>query len=157
VALGIVVVFAFLTFRGVAELEVQELGDEQGGQGQSAAEVFQVVVLVGAGILAISVIRAVVSVGSASQAITRFERPYRALRAAEKRWHQQALAEWEDAVRRHQAAVAQAQHQEATGPRWFPVHPASDPTRIDVVGGDPRGHGWASLLVTLGTSVLAGG
>ncbi|MYT11153.1 MULTISPECIES: hypothetical protein [unclassified Streptomyces] len=37
--------------------------------------------------------------------------------------------------------------------RWFPVHLASRPRRIDVYGG--TADGWASLLVTLGASLLA--
>src|SRR5438067_415933 len=39
---------------------------------------------------------------------------------------------------------------------WHPVPPAAAPTRIAVLGGEPHRHGWASLLVTLGTSVLGG-
>jgi hypothetical protein len=35
------------------------------------------------------------------------------------------------------------------------VRPAGEPLRVDVIGDDSRRHGWASLLVTFGTSILA--
>jgi hypothetical protein len=55
------------------------------------------------------------------------------------------------------ASSARDERWRAGGPRWSPVGPAPDASRIDVVGGDARRRGWASLLVTFGTSVLAGG
>ena len=155
IAFGIVLVVAFLAFQGVAEQNLRELQQQQ-EEAENASDVYQVVILVAGGLLAISLVRAALRVGSANRALRAFEQPYLAFRSSERQRHQQALADWEDAVRRHQAAVARATRP-AGGPRWFPVRPASDPTRIDVVGGDSRRHGWAGLLVTLGTSVLAGG
>lgn len=38
---------------------------------------------------------------------------------------------------------------------WFPLHLLHAPGRVDVFGG--TGHGWASLVATLGSSLLAGG
>lgn len=149
-AFSMLLVFAFLAFREAIEQEVLGLGED-------AASVFQVAILVGGGLLAIGVVRGVTRVTSASRAIQAFEQPYRALRTSEWQRYEQALAEWQAAVARHQAIVADHPRRRPDGPLWYPVRPAAEPTRVDVVGGDPRRHGWASLLVTLGSSLLAGG
>jgi hypothetical protein len=150
-------VVAFAALAGQAS---ESTTDDFGGtpdQSQSVSDAVPIVGLVGAGILLIVVLRAMSGVASASRAIAAFEQPYLAFRSAEQQRHQQALAQWDAAVHQHQAAVAQAEWHRSHGPLWYPVHPVSQPTRIDVVGGDPRRHGWASLVTTLGTSVLAGG
>ncbi|MGH9153902.1 MAG: hypothetical protein ACRD03_16270 [Acidimicrobiales bacterium] len=154
IALSVVVVGGFLAFKPAIEEQVLHI-EGQEDIGESATDLYQLVALVGAGLIAIILFRGLTQVASAGRAIARFEQPYRTLLAAEKQRHQQALAEWQAAVRRHHDAADRAQRQWADGPRWFPVYPASEPTRIDIVGGDSRRNGWASLLVTLGTSVLA--
>ncbi|GAA1501115.1 hypothetical protein GCM10009827_009210 [Dactylosporangium maewongense] len=82
-----------------------------------------------------------------------FEAPFRRARRLERQRYETAAAEWNDAIRRRDERV----HARRDGPEWIPVLPEVPPARTDVIGGDPRRHGWASLLVTLGTSVLAGG
>lgn len=108
-------------------------------------------------LIAFSTLRAAGAVASASRALHNFERPYLAFRAEEQARHQQAAAEWDRVVREHQQAVQQSKAKRPTGPLWYPVGPASEPSRVDVLGGDPQRHGWASLLVTAGASVLAAG
>ncbi len=141
----IVVAFAFVVYRLAIMSQVQAYGS-------SATQVYTVVVVVVAAILFISLLRAIGRVAYAGRAIREFEQPYQQLRGAEKRRHEQAVAEWEAAAGRHQARAAAVP--DPDGPLWFPVRPASDPSRVDVFGGDPNRHGWASLLVTVGTSVL---
>lgn len=111
-------------------------------------------VLVLFGILAL---RALYRVWVAARRIRDFQRPYRQYLAAERHRYQQARAQWEQAAQQYQAQLAQARTQRASGPLWYPVLPAADPLRVDVLGGDPRRNGWASLLITLGTSALATG
>jgi hypothetical protein len=152
-AFTVVLVFAFVTFQVVIEQNVTDLGE-------SAQKVYGVVIIVAGLILVIGVLRALGAVRQASRGIRNFEQPYRTLRAAERMRHEQALREWDGTVRRHQQETAEANQaaaRRAAGPLWYPVHPVSEPTRVDVFGGDPRRHGWASILVTLGSSVLAGG
>ncbi|MGH3646299.1 MAG: hypothetical protein ACRDTM_03850 [Micromonosporaceae bacterium] len=146
IAFAVLVFFGFATYGLVIE--------------DVAGEMYGIVVLVALALLAISLIRAIAAVRYASRNIQRFEQPYQAFRAAEQQRHQQALAQWEQAARLHamQAAeAARAAQRLASGPQWYPVAPVSEPTRVDVFGGDPYRHGWASLLVTLGTSVLPRG
>ncbi|WP_432145970.1 hypothetical protein [Streptomyces sp. bgisy084] len=70
------------------------------------------------------------------------------LRAA----HEAAFERWKTDVLTHEAAE-RLRVDEAL--RWFPVHLASRPRRVDVYGG--TADGWAALLVTLGGSLLANG
>ena len=149
VACTMIIVVAFASYQLVIEENVSSYGS-------SALEVYGVVLLVAAAVLGIGLVRAVAAVAGANRAIRDFELPYRRLRVDEQQRHQRALAEWQEAVRRHHSAAVPANLQH-TGPLWYPVYPASEPTRVDVLGGDPRRHGWASLLVTLGASVLSGG
>lgn len=157
IAFAVVLVFAAGTFYGLAQQRLDEVGQEQ-EDAQQVTELLPVVALVAGGLLAISVLRALGRVRSASAALHRFEGPYKAQRAAERDRYERAVAEWDGARRAHEAAVARAKgwSPAAAGLQWHPVHPASDPMRIDVVGGDYRRHGWAGLLVTLGTSVMSG-
>jgi len=153
-AFTVVAAFAFTTYQLVIEQNVDQLG------GNSAHSVYKVVLIVIAGLFALGVLRAVAGVRYANRNIRGFEQPYLITRAAEQDRHREALRHWEDAVRRHTedaATAARAAAQRANGPLWYPVHPAPDPTRVDVFGGDPRRHGWASLLVTFGTALLAAG
>jgi hypothetical protein len=46
---------------------------------------------------------------------------------------------------------------ERNGPRWYPVRPVGEPVRVDVLGGDPRRHGWASFVATVGTAAIQAG
>jgi len=152
-AFTVVAAFAFTTYQLVIEAQVGEYGS-------SAHQVYQVVLIVLAGLLALSVLRAIAGVRFANRNIRNFEQPYLTLRAAEQDRHGQALRQWDETQRRHaanSAAAARAAAEAAKGPQWLPVYPASEPTRVDVFGGDPRRHGWASLLVTFGASLLAAG
>ena len=152
-ALTVIAVFAFTTYQLVIQREVAQYG-------RSASQVYQVALIVIAALLGISVIRAIGGIRIAVRNIRNFEQPYLAARATERQRYQEAVARWEQTNREHADAAAQsarAAAQRANGPLWYPVHPASEPTRVDVFGGDPRRHGWASLLVTLGTALLAGG
>jgi hypothetical protein len=130
---------------------ISDLLDEGNGQ------MYGLIGLVVVALVGISVLRAVIAIGTASRSITNFEQPYQAMRAAERQRHEQALAEWERAVRAHQQAVAEARTVPANEPLWYPVFPASPPGRVDILGGDTQRHGWASLLTTLGAAELAAG
>lgn len=154
VAFLVVAVSAFTTYQFVIEADVARYG------GDSATRVYQVVLLVVAAMLVLGVLRATAGVRAAGRAIRLFEQPYLALRSTEQERHRRALRDWETAVREHQARseeAARTARELVDGPLWYPVAPASEPTRVDVLGGDPRRHGWASLLATLGSAVLAGG
>jgi hypothetical protein len=149
----VVAAFAFTTYQLVIEQEVDRFGD-------SAHQVYTVVLLVVAALLTFGVIRAVAGVRFANRAIRDFEQPYLALRTAEQDRHRQAVSQWEQTMRQHAAdaeAAARVAAAAANGPQWYPVRPVAEPTRVDVFGGDPRRHGWASLLVTFGSSLLAAG
>jgi len=152
-AFTIVVVGAFLAYRSGFEDEITAFGN-------AAQRVYLVAVGAIALILVVGLIRGIVTVFRASRAIHCSEQPAAALRDAEKERHRLAVKKWEEAVREHERQVREADEsasRAALGPLWYPVHPASDPLRIDVFGGDPRRFGWASLVVTLGTSLLAAG
>lgn len=149
VAFTVVAVFAFTTYQLAIEESVSDYGS-------SATEVYGVALIVVAGLLVLGLVRAAGAVAAANRDIRAFEQPYRTLREAEQQRHRQALAEWQAALQRHNAATVAASRPR-NGPLWYPVHPASEPTRVDVLGGDPRRHGWASLLVTLGASALSAG
>jgi hypothetical protein len=126
----------------------------------SARQVVQVAAYLACGLLVLAVLRAASGVGRAGRAIRAFEQPYKTLLAGERQRHDRAVAEWDAAVRRHQAettALARAAAERANGPQWYPVPATSQPTRVDVFGGDPRRNGWASLLVTFGTSIIGAG
>lgn len=146
-ALAVIAAVAFTAYQLVIERQVDQLGG-------SAREVYRVVLLVATELLALSVIRAVGGVRFANR---NFEQPYLTMRATEQQRHRQALQQWEQVVRQHAAEAARAAAAAANGPLWYPVYPASEPTRVDVFGGDPRRHGWASLLVTFGASLLSAG
>lgn len=153
VAFIVVAGFAFASFRLAIQQKVSQ-------QGSSAQQIYWVVLAVVAAVLVVGLLRALGGVRRATAAIRSFEQPYRVLRDAERRRHEQALHDWDVAVRRSQeeaAGAARLAAQRANGPLWFPVRPASQPARVDVLGGDPWRHGWASLLVTFGASVLAAG
>ncbi|MBF9130315.1 hypothetical protein I0C86_15320 [Plantactinospora sp. S1510] len=152
-AFAVVAAFAFTTYQLVIEQQVGEFGD-------SARQVYKVTLIVVAALLALGVIRAVGGVRYANRNIHNFEQPYLVLRAAEQERHRQALQSWERVSRQHTSdaeSTARAAAAAASGPRWYPVYPASEPIRVDVFGGDPRRLGWASLLVTAGASLLSAG
>lgn len=66
--------------------------------------------------------------------------------------YERQLAQWKDRVARHDAAE---RRRYAAADRWFPLTARSRPERIDVFGG--TSDGWASLLATMGCSLLADG
>jgi hypothetical protein len=66
--------------------------------------------------------------------------------------HQHDLREWKSRVAAHDAAETARR---AAALLWHPLEFRSGPTRIDVFGG--TGDGWASLLATLGTSLVPSG
>jgi hypothetical protein len=86
-----------------------------------------------------------------------FERPYRQMREIERRRHEQAVSAWQRAAHDHAVSRAEARAHHESAALWHPVGPAGPAVRVDAVGGDPHRHGWASLLVTAGTSALAAG
>lgn len=152
VAFAVVVGVSFTAYQVTIEQSVDQ-------QGTEARQVYGAVVLVVGALLAISIVRAMMAIGTASQNITRFEQPYLTYRAAEHARYQHAVRSWEQARQSYATQVAhaaQAAAAYANGPQWYPVAPAAAPTRVDVLGGDPRRNGWASLLATMGTSVLGG-
>jgi hypothetical protein len=63
-----------------------------------------------------------------------------------------AKRRWDEQIARHDAAE---RHRYATDPLLFPLSPASTASRVDVVGGTSAG--WAAMLATMGSSVLATG
>ncbi|NBH04803.1 hypothetical protein, partial [Amycolatopsis sp. SID8362] len=116
-ALLVVAAFAFTTYQLVIERQVSRYGS-------AAHQVYTVVLLVIAGLLALSVIRAVAGVRFAGRNIRNFEQPYRALCSSEQARYRQAVAAWEQVVRQHAAAAAEATREAAAaanGPQWFPV------------------------------------
>ncbi len=146
IAFAVLVGFGFVTYGVMIE--------------DAVGEMYGIIVLVALALLAFNLLRAFAAVRYASRNIERFEQPYQAFRAAEQQRHRQALQQWEQAAHLHAAQAAEANRARqrlANGPQWYPVAPTSEPTRVDVFGGDPYRHGWASLLVTLGTSVLPRG
>ncbi|ACQ79511.1 conserved hypothetical protein [Beutenbergia cavernae DSM 12333] len=153
IVLAAVLLAAYSAYRFSIESEVDGLGGQ-------AAQVYDVVLIAAGALLAISITRAAVGLVSASRELGRASQPYRAARAAELVRHRQAQADWQETARDHQARAAAL-----TAPRaaragdalWFPVAPRTPPVRVDVVGGDPLRHGWASLLVTLGASLVSEG
>lgn len=153
VAFAVVVVAAALIYR-FAIVEVLDQLDEQ------AQLVIWIVLAVIGVVVLLGILRAIGAIGRATAELQRFVQPYKQMQAAQREQHARATRDWEAAAHRHQAEAAQAQRlaeQRASGAQWFPVRPRSQPTRVDVFGGDPRRHGWASLLVTMGSSVLASG
>jgi len=64
----------------------------------------------------------------------------------------QAYTSWQQRVAEHDRREAQ---RVAAAMRWYPVQLTSRPARIDVFGGTEDG--WASLLVTVGSTQLAAG
>lgn len=66
--------------------------------------------------------------------------------------YQQEVAAWRERVARHDRAEG---HRYTTALRWYPLTPWSGAERIDVFGG--TADGWASLLATLGSSMLRRG
>jgi hypothetical protein len=144
---------AFTAYQLIIEQQVA-------GLGSSAGQVYRVVLVVVAALFALSVLRAIGGGRLANRNIHNFEQPYLTMRAAEQQRFDLALRQWEQTKQQHAAAAAEAARAAAllaNGPRWFPVHPASEPTRVDVFGGDPHRHGWASLLVLFGSSLHAVG
>lgn len=149
----VVVVAAAASFRSAIEQRIST-------QGSSAQRIFWVVLIVIAVLLVLGLLRALGGVRRATKAIRRFEQPYRTLRDAERQRHEEALRHWDEAVRLNREEAAEAERlaaEKASGPLWFPVSPQAQPARVDVIGGDPWRHGWASLLVTFGASLLAAG
>ncbi|MGE3620499.1 MAG: hypothetical protein AB7L84_08555, partial [Acidimicrobiia bacterium] len=151
-ALTAVVAFAVLRFQGDLDRELEGTEDATRDVVTAALVVVGLVAVVG-------LVRAVARLRRAGREVRDFEEPYERLLVAERARHAEAVAAW-DAARSGPAAGVEPPAGEARttrGPLWYPVGPLADPTRIDVLGGDHRRHGWASLLVTVGTGALAAG
>ena len=88
-------------------------------------------------------------------ALYRVSSPLRRIDAERNaRWQELLMyqAKWDDAIAHHDAA----EHWRVqTTPLLFPFGPSGQSSRVDVFGGTSAG--WASLLATMGSSVLAGG
>ena len=149
IGLVAVLVVAYTAFQLRIEDQVADLD-------QAAPKVYQAVLVVVGLAVVVSLLRAFGAVMFAARRLREFDQPFQATRQEQRQRYEQAVAQWDAAVRTHRAAE-QSSRVRAGDPLWFPVHPASDPPRVDVLGGDPRRNGWASLLVTLGASVLARG
>lgn len=152
--LAVVAFLAFGVYQVTLESKVAQLG------GSDATEVYGYILPAAGILLVLWVFPALGAIRRASASIRAFQQPYLTLRAAEQQRHQTARREWEAATRQHQAeqhAAQQALARHLSGPLWYPVHPVSEPTRVDVFGGDPHRFGWACLLVMLGTSLLVRG
>lgn len=65
--------------------------------------------------------------------------------------HQSAVEEWHGRRQAHE----QARERQAASEQWFPLSPAAGAARVDVFGG--TGDGWASLITTVGSSLLRSG
>jgi hypothetical protein len=87
-----------------------------------------------------------------SSRINQAQHRYRALRRQLHARFDQNQAQW-----RQQASLHDAREHERFDSEmlWYPLHLLRQPGRVDVFGG--TGHGWASLIVTLGSSSLATG
>ncbi len=152
--LAVVAFLAFGVYQATVASKVAHLG------GREATKVYGYLLPAAGILMGFWVLQALGAIRRASASIRAFQQPYLALRAAEKQRHQQALRQWGTAVRQYQAeqnAAQQALARHRSGPLWYPVHPVSEPTRVDVFGGDPHRFGWACLLVMLGTSLLVRG
>lgn len=88
----------------------------------------------------------------ASNQISAAERTAGASRDLAHRSFLQATREWEAEVRRHDEAE---RRRVESAMAWFPLSLRTGPSRIDVFGG--TGDGWASLLATLGATLLQRG
>ncbi|MCK9895073.1 hypothetical protein [Frankia sp. AgB32] len=137
--------------------EIESFVAGHGHDGWQVYRAARIMLPVVVGLFLVDAVRAVIVAG---RQLRSFRRPYQQARAEQQRRHQEAVEHWEQAWRRHDGAAAahrRAVREWENGPRWHPVRPVVEPTRVDVFGGDPQRHGWASLLVTLGCSVLAAG
>lgn len=144
----------------VVALAREDLRTMAADLGEVALEVYEIVLPLLLVVLAVSVVAAIATLGRRTAAIAQFEKPYRAQMANDRKRHEEALAGWEAARRQHEEAAARLAEEQLAferGPQWFPVHPQQDPVRVDVLGGDAACRGWASLLATVGTSVVAAG
>jgi hypothetical protein len=154
---GTLAVLLFLAF-GVYQVTIESQVSQYGGL--KGMKVYSYALPAAGLLLLLWVIAALNEIRRTTADIARFRRPYLAMRAAEKERHAQALREWDEAKRRHEQQVQAARQgliRQQNGPQWYPVHPVSEPTRVDIIGGDPARYGWACLLVMFGTSLLAGG
>jgi hypothetical protein len=154
---GTLAVLLFLAF-GVYQVTIESTVSQYGGF--KGMKVYSYALPAAGILLSLWVVSALNEIRRTTTDIARFRRPYLAMRATEKERHTHALREWEEAKRRHEQQVQAARQglvRQQNGPQWYPVHPASEPTRVDIIGGDPARYGWACLLVMFGTSLLAGG
>lgn len=152
-AFSVLSVVTFTAFQDVIEEQVADYGS-------SGTQVYQASLVVVGVLLVLQTLRSMAAIGRAGRSLRAFEQPYLALRDAERERYRTALDGWERATREHAEATAAAAREaavRAAGPRWHPIAPRSEPSRVDVLGGDPHRHGWASLLVTVGSALLSGG
>lgn len=84
-----------------------------------------------------------------SNQISAAQRTAAADRASAHQRFVQATREWESEIRRHDEAE---RRRVESAMAWYPLSLRTGPSRIDVFGG--TGDGWASLLATLGATLL---
>ncbi len=153
----VLLTFVAVALYGAYQPQVEQFVAKYGSDGQQVYRAARIMVPIVVALLLLDGLRAV---RVAARRVRDFHRPYRKARAEQRQRHQEAVAHWEKTVRWHEETAAEAEEALRTwadGPQWQPVQPLSEPARVDVFGGDPHRHGWSSLLVTLGCSVLAAG
>jgi hypothetical protein len=87
-----------------------------------------------------------------AQKIKSLRTQMRAARDADYARYERAGQQWQWRVATHDE---QERVRQADALLWHPIHPQAGPSRIDVFGG--TGDGWASLLATLGSSLIGSG
>lgn len=152
---------ALLAFLAIAaRVYWSTIEDQRGRLDTSQAKIATAAIGIVALLILLSLLRALGLVISTGRAVRNFEQPYLLLRSSERQRYVAAAAEWDAAMRaRKQATASTSKPTKPTtrGPQWYPVLPATEPRRVDVLGGDTQRHGWAGLLVTVGSGALAAG
>ncbi|RSD10350.1 hypothetical protein [Amycolatopsis eburnea] len=115
-------------------------------------EVPMAVELTGDIVLGLGVLLAIWNLVRTLRRFTVMKRDYTARYNAALERYNSAYASWQQRVAEHDQREAQ---RVAAAMRWYPVQLTTRPARVDVFGGTEDG--WASLLVTMGSPLLAAG
>ncbi|NOL39722.1 hypothetical protein HPO96_05640 [Kribbella sandramycini] len=104
----------------------------------------------------------VAAIGAVLSYVLPVARPRRKIKAAWAAAMAEREAQYHEFLREHQqwhwrvAAFDEGERLRWAGsPRWHPIQLDAEPSRVDVFGG--TGDGWASLLATLGSSLIESG